>query len=88
MCCHSCHDTKAKLSKSPMTNSVSSEYDSFLSRIFSDENNGDSDVSTTQSSQNICENLDVDKKDLNGQVMSDKSQFSSGPSTDYDFNET
>ena len=37
----------------------------------------------TQSSENICENLDVHKKDLNGQVISDKSQFSSDPSHDF-----
>ena len=43
----------------------------------------------TQSSENICENLvDVDKKYLNGQDISDKSQFSSDPAKDYDFNET
>ena len=67
---------KAKLSKPPITNSVSSEYnlaDTFLSRIFSDENNGYNDVFMTQSSENICENLNVDKKDLNGQVIPDKS---------------
>ena len=55
----------AKLSKTSITNSVSSEYDladSFLSRIFSDEKNGYSDVSMTQPSENICENLEVDKK--------------------------
>ena len=82
---------KAKLSKPPITNSVSSEYDladTFLSRIFSDENNGYSDVSMTQSSENICENLDVDKKDLNGQFISDKRKFSFDPFKDYDFNET
>ena len=48
---------KAKLSKPPITNSDSSQYDlvdTFLSRIFSDENNGYSDVSMTQSSENIC----------------------------------
>ena len=44
-----------------------------------------SDVSMTQSYENICENLDVDKKDLNGQVISDKSQFSFDPSKDYDY---
>ena len=32
--------------------------------------------------------MDVDKKDLNGQVISDNSQFSSDPSKDYDLNET
>ena len=32
--------------------------------------------------------MDVDKKDLNGQVISDKSLFSSDPSKDYSFNET
>ena len=56
---------KVKLSKPPTTNSVSSKYDladTFLSRILSDENNGYSDVCMTQSSENICENLDVDKK--------------------------
>ena len=61
---------KAKLSKPPITNSVSSEYDladTFLFRIFSDENNGYSDVSMTQFSKNICH-----KKDSNGQVISDK----------------
>ena len=82
---------KGKLSKPPITNSVSSEYnlaDTFLSRIFSDENNGCSDVSMTQPSENICENLDVDKTDLNGQFISDKSQFSSDPTKDYDFYET
>ena len=82
---------QAKLSKFPITNSVSYEYDladTFLSRIFSDENNGYSDVSMTQSSENNCENLEVDKKDLNGPVISDKSQFSSDPSKDYDFYET
>ena len=42
----------------------------------------------TQSSENICEHLDVDKKDLNGQVVSDESKFFSDPSKDYDFNET
>ena len=31
----------------------------------------------TQSSENICENSDVDKKDLNGQITSEKGQFSS-----------
>ena len=62
--------------------------DTFLSRIFSHENNGYSDVSMTQSSENICENLDVDKKYLNGQFISDKSQFSSDPSKDYEFYET
>ena len=36
----------------------------------------------TQSSENICDNLDVDKKDLNGQVISDNSQFSYDPSKD------
>ena len=41
-----------------------------------------------QSSENICENLDVDIKDINGQVISDKSQFYLDPSKDYDFNET
>ena len=82
---------KAKLSKPSITNTVSSEYDladTFLSRKFSDENNGYNDVSMTQSSENICKNLDVDKKDLNGHVISDKSQFSSDPSKDYDFSET
>ena len=41
-------------------------------------------------SENICENLDVDKKDLNGKVIHvfDKSQCSFDPSKDYDFNET
>ena len=39
----------------------------------------------TQFSENICENLDENKKDLNGQVISDKSQFSSDPSKDYGF---
>ena len=74
---------KAKLSKPPITNSVSSEYDladTFLSRIFSDENHGYSDVSMTQSSENICENLDVDKKDLNRQFISETSQFPSDAS--------
>ena len=42
----------------------------------------------TQSSENICENLDVDKKDLNGKVISDKNEFSFDPSKDYGFNET
>ena len=42
----------------------------------------------TQSSENIRENLDVDKKDLNGQVMFDKSKYSSYPSKCYNFNET
>ena len=43
----------------------------------------------TESSENIYLNLDVDKKkDLNGQVISDKSQFSSDPLKDYDLNET
>ena len=83
---------KAKLSKPPITNSVSSQYDLadtfFLSRTFSDENNGYSGVSMTRSSETICKNLDLDKKDLNGQVISDKSQFSFDPSKDYDFNET
>ena len=82
---------KAKLYKSPITNSVPSEHDladTFLSRIFSDKNNDYSDVSLTQSSENICENLDVDRKHLNGQVVSDKSQFSSDPSKVYDFYET
>ena len=82
---------RAKFSKPPITNSVSSEYnlaDTFLSRIFSDENNGCSDVSMTQSSENICENLEVYKKDLNGQFISDKRQFSSDPFKDYDFYET
>ena len=32
--------------------------------------------------------MDVDKKDLNGQFISDKSQFSSDPCKDYDFHET
>ena len=44
---------KAKLSKPPITNSVLSECDladTFLSRTFSDEKNGYSDVSITQSS--------------------------------------
>ena len=56
---------EANLSKRPITNSISSEYDlanTFLSQIFSDENNGYSGVSMTQSSENICESLDVDKK--------------------------
>ena len=63
---------KDELSKSLITNSISSEYDladSFFGGFF-------------------CENLDVDKKDLNGQVISDKSQFSSDPFKEYDFNET
>ena len=80
-----------KLPAFPITNSLSSEYDladSFLSRIFSDENNGFCNVSTTLSSGKICEDLDLDKKDLNGRVRSDKSQFSSDPSKDYSFNET
>ena len=41
---------RGKLSKPPITNSVSPEYDladSFLSQIFSDENNGYSDVPMT-----------------------------------------
>ena len=42
----------------------------------------------TQPSENICKNLDVDKKDLNGQFISDYSKFSSDPSKDYDFYET
>ena len=42
----------------------------------------------TQSSENICENLDVDKKDLNKHFTSDKCQFSSDPSKDYYFYET
>ena len=42
----------------------------------------------TRSSENISENLDVDKKYLNGHVISDKSQFSLDPSKDYDFIET
>ena len=42
----------------------------------------------TQSFENVCENLDVDKKKLNGHVISDKSQFPSDPSKDYDLNET
>ena len=82
---------KAKLSKPPITNSVSSEYDladTFLSRIFSDENNGYSDVSMTQSSENVFETLVVNKKDSNGQFISDTSQFSSNPSKDYGFYET
>ena len=41
----------------------------------------------TQSSENICENVDVDKKDLNEQVISDKSRFSSDSFKDYDFTE-
>ena len=56
---------KAKLSKPSITNSVSFEYDltdTFLSRIFGDENNDYSYASMTQSSENIRENLDVDKK--------------------------
>ena len=36
-----------------------------------------SDVSMAQSSKHICENLDVDKKDLSGRVISYKSIFSS-----------
>ena len=71
-----------------MKNSVSSEYDladTFLSRIFSDENNGYSNVSMTQFSENVFEILEVDKKDLNGQFISDKSQLSSNPSKDYGF---
>ena len=82
---------RAKLSKPPITNSVSSEYDltdTFLSRIFLDENNGYSDVPMTQSVENVCENLEVDKKDLNRQFLSSKSQFSSDPSKDYDLIET
>ena len=70
---------KAKLSEPPITNYVSSEHDladTFLSQTFSDENNNYSDVPMTQSSENICENLDVDKH-LNKQVISDKSQLSS-----------
>ena len=62
-----------------------SEYDladTFVSGIFSDVNNGYSDVSITQSSESFCENLDVDKK------ISDKSQYSSDPCKNYDFNET
>ena len=77
---------KAKLSKPPITNSVSSQYDladSILSRLFSDENNDYSDVSMTQSSEQFSENLD-----LNGRGISDKSHFSPDPSKDYDFNET
>ena len=69
---------KAKLSKPLITNSVSSEdnlADTFLSRIFSDGNNGYSDVSMTQSSENVCENLEVDKEDLNGQVNLTKVNF-------------
>ena len=48
---------KAKLFKPSITNSVSFEYDladTFLSRMYSDENNGYSYVSMTQSSENIC----------------------------------
>ena len=41
----------------------------------------------TQSSENICKKMNVGKKDLNGQFISDKNQFSFGPSTDYDFYE-
>ena len=67
---------KAKQSKPPITNSVSSEYDLaarfIFFQIFSHENNGSRDVSMTQTSKNICENLDVDKKDLNGQVISEQ----------------
>ena len=48
---------KAKLSKPPITNSDSSEYDlvdTFFPRLFSDVNNGYSDTSMTQSSENTC----------------------------------
>ena len=45
-------------------------------------------ISMTQSSEKICEDLDSDKKDLNGWVISEKSQFSSDPSKEYDCNET
>ena len=82
---------KIRLSKSPITNSVSSEYDlahTFLSRVFSDENNGYTDVSMTQPPENICENLDVNIKDSNGQIISYKNQFSCDHSKDYDCNET
>ena len=82
---------KNKYAKFPITNSVSSEYglaNIFLSQISFDENNGFSDVSMTQYSEKIFEVLDLDQKGLNGQVMSDKSQFSCDPSKDYDFNET
>ena len=41
-----------------------------------------------QASENIFENLNVDKKDLNGQVITDISQFSADPFKDYDFKET
>ena len=83
---------KARLSKPLITNSDSSQYDladTYLSRIFSDENNGYSDVSVTQSSENFCEHLDLDKKDLNEQFISDKSLFFfSDPSKHCDPNET
>ena len=39
----------------------------------------------TQFSENVFEILEVDKKDLNGQFISDKSQLSSNPSKDYGF---
>ena len=87
----SCAVTRAKLSIPLITKSVSSAYDladTFLSQIFSDENNGYSDVSKIQFSENICENLDVDKKDSNGQFTSDKSQFSSDLSKEYNLYET
>ena len=45
-------------------------------------------MSLRHSPENVCENLKVDKKDLNEEVISDKSQFSSDPSKDYDLNET